>query len=158
MNKPIVKSEIDLRVQDLKTSVNNFISFFKKNYNYQTQVNTHWSAKDILGHITFWHESFARNIQDLGNGVKPTPLKGKLSEVNDQSVETTRPFTIPELIDRLRTAQKTIEKHITNEKIGMIPYKKGSRDYSRLEHVEIVTQHINKHLVGLKKELETSGR
>ena len=78
----------------------------------------------------------------------------KLSEVNRQSVETTASVSISELIARLRGAQKTIEQHIFDESIEIIPYKKGSRGYSREEHLEIVTAHIKKHLKDLKKKLK----
>lgn len=110
-----------------------------------------WSAKDILGHITFWHESFSRNLKDLVKNVKPTPLKGKLSEVNNASVMTTKDITIPTLIKRLKTAHRTIKLNITNPNVNLIPYKKGSRDYDRLEHLIVVNNHIQKHLRDLKK-------
>ncbi|CAG0930139.1 hypothetical protein TFLX_01616 [Thermoflexales bacterium] len=38
-----------------------------------------WTAKDILGHVTFWHESFARNVADLVHDGQPQPLKGQLA-------------------------------------------------------------------------------
>lgn len=128
-----------------------FIDFFQQEYNYESMVYTHWNAKNILGHVTFWHESFARNISDLGTNQKPNPLKGKLSEVNQRSVETTQEVPIPHLITRLKEAQRTVEAHIFNENITLIPYKKGSRDYSRYEHLDIVARHITRHLKDLKK-------
>ena len=41
-------------------------------------VCTYRSAKDVLGRVTFWYESFARNIEGPSQGPKPSPLKGKL--------------------------------------------------------------------------------
>ncbi|UTW62441.1 hypothetical protein KFE98_20950 [bacterium SCSIO 12741] len=146
--------EIESKLVDLQNAVKEFIGFYHQDLDFQIRVNPLWSAKDILGHITFWHESFARNISALGKGQKPLPLQGKLSEVNARSVEETEPFSHVELINRLKTAQQTIEEHIGNESIGMIPYKKGSRDYSRLEHLEIVAHHIQKHLKGLRKAVK----
>jgi len=142
-----------IHLEPLQTAVNDFIAFYQEELNYHTMVYTLWDAKDILGHIVFWHESFAANIADLGHGCKPNPLKGKLSEVNARSVETTKEVPIPELIERLRQAQHTIEQHIYNESIDLIPYKKGSRDYSRSEHVDIVTHHIGRHLRDVRKKL-----
>ncbi len=138
-------------LKTLSQRVNEFCLFYKNDKNYNNMIYAKWSAKDVLGHITFWHESFARNLKDLSDGVKPNPLKGKLSEVNHMSVESTRNVSILELIIRLKTAQKIIEKHITNTAVENIPYKKGSRDYNRLEHLQIVENHINRHLKDLKK-------
>lgn len=145
-------NEIEINIDRLKSELKNFISFFEQGYDYNVMVYELWNAKNILGHITFWHESFARNISDLGKGIKPNPLKGKLSEVNQLSIETTQNTSINDLIVRLEKAQATIEKYIFDKKIGPIPYKKGSRDYSREEYLEIVTNHIHKHLNDLRKK------
>ncbi len=147
---------MEAKLKQLKENIDNFVSFFEAGYSYDVMIYSHWDAKDILGHITFWHESFARNISDLGNGRKPSPLKGKLSEVNQLSVESTKSVSIQELILRLRQAQEIIEQHILNDNIDLIPYKKGSRDYSRGEHLEIVVQHIHKHLKDLRKKYGTT--
>ena len=148
-----MSNSLKTEVGQLKSQLQAFIMFFEQEYDYTTMVYELWNAKDVLGHITFWHESFARNISDLGKGKKPNPLKGKLSQVNQLSVETTRQQSIDELIARLHKAQKTIEKHIFNAEIELIPYKKGSRSYSRIEHVIIVENHIRKHLTHLQKSI-----
>lgn len=138
----------------LHQKVQDFIQFFEQDMAYDFMVYELWSAKDILGHIVFWHESFAKNLKDLALGTPCTPLRGKLSEVNQRSVATTKSIPIPDLILRLKAAQKTIALHITNETIDLIPYKKGSRSYSRHEHLEVVAGHIHKHLRDLKQALK----
>lgn len=138
--------DIATRLKLLQHQVSKFITFYKQDVDFNKKVYPLWSAKDVLGHITFWHESFARNLLDLAEGRKPNPLKGKLSEVNNLSVSSTKASTIQELLDRLATAQKVIDSHILNDAILEIPYKKGSRNYTRLEHLEVVERHISKHL------------
>ncbi|MEM9672830.1 MAG: hypothetical protein AAF992_09560, partial [Bacteroidota bacterium] len=119
---------------------------------FSLMVYAHWSAKDILGHLVFWHESFARNLRDIAQNQKPNPLKGKLSEVNQMGVDATRSVSIDRLINRLTAAQLVIDKHIFNTEVKLIPYKKGSRDYGRLEHLEVVAAHIKRHLKDLHKK------
>lgn len=138
--------DINTRLKLLQHQVSKFITFYKQDVDFNKKVYPLWSAKDVLGHITFWHESFARNLLDLAEGRKPNPLKGKLSEVNNLSVSSTKTSTIQELLDRLATAQKIIDSHILNDAILEIPYKKGSRNYTRLEHLEVVERHISKRL------------
>ena len=53
----------------------------------ETDIDDGWTAKDILGHITFWHESFARNVSALSEGLDPVPLKGRYVDLNQRSVE-----------------------------------------------------------------------
>ncbi|NHZ71718.1 MAG: ClbS/DfsB family four-helix bundle protein [Aquificales bacterium] len=110
-----------------------------------------WTAKDILGHITFWHESFARNVSDIVNDIKPTPLKGKYSDLNQRCLDEMRTHTIEDIIKRLKVAHRIIQENILNAKLALIPYKKGSRDYSPEEHLDIVNKHIKEHLKGIKE-------
>lgn len=129
----------------LQKQVQEFILFFQQSNDYTKVVYTDWSAKDVLGHIVSWHESFARNVDDLVHDRKPNPLKGSLVEVNEKGVLETKPISVQNLVVRLKSAQVTIEQDIMSEKITFIPYKKGSRDYSREEHLEVVYRHIKKH-------------
>ena len=115
-----------------------------------TVVYEGWSAKDILGHVTFWHESFARNVDDLVHDRKPTPLKGKLGDLNQQGVAELRPCSVEEVIGRLVAAQRIIHANILNPKLSLIPYRKGSRDYTPEEHLGIVVDHIGEHVQAIQ--------
>ncbi len=137
--------------EQLSHTVQEFDAFFDNNYDFGRIVYTDWSAKDVLCHVLSWHESFARNVEDIVNGRKPNPLKGSLTEVNEKGVRENRQFTIPELRDKLRNAQLIIDTHILDSRIILIPYKKGSRSYSREEHLDVVFRHISGHLKDLKK-------
>ena len=150
------EKEIKTNVRILRNELDQLFEFYEKGLDYDKMVYKYWNAKDILGHLTFWHESFARNISDLGKGIKPKPVKGNLSVVNKQSVETTKNESIENLIKRLKDAQDTIEEFIFIDRINLIPYKKGSRDYSRREHLEIVSNHIHKHLIDISKKYGTT--
>jgi hypothetical protein len=111
-----------------------------------------WSAKDILGHLTFWHESFARNVADLVHDRKPTPLKGKLSDLNQQGVDEMRPRSLAEVIGRLQAAQRIIHRHILDPKLTLIPYRKGSRDYTPEEYLGVVADHIQAHVKAIQSK------
>jgi hypothetical protein len=104
-----------------------------------------WTAKDILGHLTFWHESFARNLSDLVNDVKPTLLKGRFIDLNQSGVDEMRKYSLTVVLQRFATAHRVIQENINNPKLILIPYKKGSRDYSPQEHLDIVNEHIKEH-------------
>jgi hypothetical protein len=105
-----------------------------------------WSAKDVLAHLTFWHESFARNVDDLVNGRKPTPLKGRFIDLNQGGVDAMASLTLAQVIERFESAHAIIQASILNPTLTFIPYKKGSREYTAEEHLDIVNEHINEHL------------
>lgn len=141
-------------LEKLNNTVDSFVSFFKDDKDFNQMVYTYWTVKDVLGHVTFWHESFARNLQDVSESRKATPLKGKLSDVNKMSVDSTREIPVSVLCQRLIKAQKFIAKHIVNTTVENIPYKKGSRNYSRLEHLQVVNSHIAKHIRDIINKLK----
>lgn len=86
-----------------------------------------WSAKDYLGDVVYWHESFARNIADVSNGVKPNPIKSSLRDATKEGIRISRELSVATLLRRLNRAQKTIEQHILNDTIALIPYSSFGR-------------------------------
>lgn len=108
-------------------------------------VNRLWTAKEVLCHVTFWHESLARNLDAVARHQQPPLLKGTLATLNQQGVEELRPNAVDQLIDRLLTAQATIQATILDPTIGLIPYRSGARPYTPDEHLEMVRAHIRKH-------------
>ena len=153
-----MESEVEIvtAIADLDASIERLCAFFEESRDFSIPVNTLWSAKDVLGHLVFWHESFAKNITAVATGLKPDLLKGNLPEINAQSVATTKRVSIPTLCARMRKAQMEIKKHILNPAIEHIPYRQRSRKYGRLEHVKMVENHIGRHLKSLRKKLNVS--
>jgi hypothetical protein len=116
-----------------------------------------WTAKDILGHIVFWHESFARNVYDIASNVKPTPLKGRLTDLNQQSVVEMQPCSTGTLLLRLESAHQVIQQNIHQPGLELLPYRQGSRKVTPEEHLEIVDRHLSGHLNDIEKALSASG-
>jgi hypothetical protein len=141
-------------LQDLNQTVTRLLDTYHALPDPNVEVYEFWSAGDVLAHLTFWHESFARNVDDLVNGRKPTPLKGRLSDLNQEGVERMGHLPLQEVILRFMTAQRVIHDNILNPKLGSIAYRKGSRDYTPEEHLEIVTGHINCHLKDVRKAVK----
>ena len=132
-----------------------------KNVNYNAIIKTDnkdylvvgWSAKDYLGDILYWHESFARNIADVSNGVKPNPIKLSLRDATREGVRTSRELSVSTLLRRLNKAQKTIEQHILNDTIAVIPYRRGSRMYDRVDYLDIRTSEFRWHFWAVVQSL-----
>jgi hypothetical protein len=131
--------------------VNDVIRFFNQNNDFSKTIYTDWTAKDVLAHINTWHESFAKNVFDIVNENKLTPLKGKIAEINEHGVKKYKNDTIDELINKLKYSQEIINKNIKMEIVKEIPYKKGSRNYTPKEHLDVVYEHIKGHLNDINK-------
>ena len=140
----------------LNESMAQFIAAYQQIADPNREVSEGWSAKDILAHVTFWHESFARNVDDLAHERKPAPLKGRLGDLNQQGVESMRTLPGEVILQRLKDAHQVIQAHILDPRLALIPYRKGSRDYTPEEHLRIVDDHIRAHLGAIKSALRES--
>ena len=58
---------------------------------------------------------------------------------------------------RFQSAQQGIRENILNPALTLIPYRKGSRDYTPEEHLVIVNEHIRGHLQDIRKAFNLSG-
>lgn len=103
----------EILLKQLNETISQVFDVYQSMANPEIAIYDGWTAKDILGHIVFWHESFARNVRDIVNDTKPTPLKGKYSDLNQQC------------FDEMRT--KTVDEN--NQEIGSCP-QRHSRKYS----------------------------
>jgi hypothetical protein len=139
------------KLQQLDETVAQLYDTYKHLSDSGVMVYKQWTAKDVLAHLTFWHESFARNVMDLVNGRKPTPLKGRLIELNQAGLDAMCSEMLETVMARFNFAHKVIQENILNSTLNLIPYKKGSRDYSPEEHLEIVKGHINEHIQDVRK-------
>lgn len=128
--------------------------FYRSLPNPAIMVYELWTAKDVLAHLTFWHESFARNVDDLAHNQPPSPLKGRLADLNQAGVEALALLSLAEVLERFEKAHAIIQAHILNPALALIPYRKGSREYTAEEHLELVNDHINHHLRDIRKALK----
>jgi hypothetical protein len=144
----------EILLERLNETVAQLFAVYKNLPDPNAMVYELWSAKDVLAHLTFWHESFARNVDDLVNGRKPMPLKGRFIDLNQGGVDSMRLETLEMVMGRFQSAHKVIQKNILNPALVLIPYKKGSRDYTPEEHLDIVIGHIKEHLKDVRKALK----
>lgn len=140
-------------LENLAESVLQLLSVCRNLTNPNTVVYPAWTVKDVLCHITFWHESFARNVSDLANDRKPKPLRGTYKELNLRCTEEFRSLPFEEIFSRLEEAQLIIQKHILNPNLVLIPYRIGSKDYSPEDHLQVVSKHIKKHIKDIEKAI-----
>ena len=139
-------------LKQLDEAVQCIIATVRKSSNPGSVQVDDWTAKDTLGHIAFWHESFARNARAMVDGREPNVLEGKYPDLNQRGVERSRPMSVGQIAGRIKRAQVVIRRCITRMPADMrIPYRRGSRDYSPDEHLKIVRDHIMAHVHRIEK-------
>lgn len=104
-----------------------------------------WSVKDVIAHVVSWQEYYARVTGALVKGDVPDLFKGSLGETNEQGVKQYRKFSRKQLLDKLNQATKSLIRNLKQLKVKEIPYRRGSRDYSPEEYIDVISSHIQSH-------------
>ncbi len=143
---------------ELDSAVERLVAAAAANASADVLVDDSWAVRDVVGHVTFWHESFARNVHDLVRGRRPTPLRGRLSDLNERGVAEARAVPLDTIVDRFRAAHATIRASILSPALGLIPYRVGSRPYTPGEHLAVVRDHIQAHARSLERASDPGRR
>lgn len=114
-------------------------------------VHGDWAARDVMAHIVFWHESFARNVADLVADRKPVPLAGTYASLAEQMRDELGAIPVEGLLERLAAAQTVIRRAILDPSLDVIPYRRGSRPYLPDEHLAVVRDHVLAHASELER-------
>ena len=155
------RSELAVRaalLAELDAAVERLLAAAAANVSDDVLVDGSWTVRDVVGHVTFWHESLARNVADLVHARRPTPLRGRLSDLNERSVAEARTGPPDAIVERLTAAHATIRASILSPTLCLIPYRVGSRPYTPGEHLEVVRDHIQAHARSLERASDPSRR
>lgn len=154
------RSELAVRAEllaELDATVERLLAAAAAHVSDDAVVDGSWAVRDVVGHVTFWHESFARNVDDLVHRRRPTPLRGRLADLNERGVAEARTVPLDTIVDRFRAAHATIRASIVSPTLGLIPYRVGSRPYTPGEHLEVVRDHIRAHARSLERASDAGG-
>lgn len=110
-----------------------------------------WTVKDVLCHIAFWHRYYAQNYASLADGEKPYvfPSKGG-STRNQDGVQSLNRKSRMELFRIIKNSQDSLRKSIVVSHVPEMNYI-GSTKYSTEDFLKIVTGHIGRHTIQVKR-------
>lgn len=109
-----------------------------------------WTVKDVLCHITFWHENYAANYKALSEHIDP-PLPQDMSTINIAGVLSLNKLSVKVLIAKLMKAHKSLYKSIVEKKVPHMTYSKGGRTYKTADFLELIIRHLATHTRHIKK-------
>ena len=136
---------VEERLAELEEAVTALVAVARALPDPNAVTTAEWTARDVLAHLVFWHESFARNVADLAAGRRPTPLSGTYAALAARTRTELGGLGIEALIARLMEAQGVIRGSVGDPTITLIPYRRGSRPYPPEEHLAVVRDHVRAH-------------
>lgn len=134
----------------LSESVDNFVKEVN-NHNFSKMATDEWTVKDELCHIAGWHEYYAQNYAAQASGTKPFLFvsRGGLTR-NQEMVEKLKNKSKKYLIDLLNKAHASLYHSIVIKKVPRMTYIVGT-DYATDKFLEMITGHINRHTLLVKR-------
>jgi hypothetical protein len=142
---------VDERLTELEDALAELVAVARAVPDSAAVTTGEWTARDVVAHLVFWHESFARNVADLAAGRRPRPLAGTYAALADRTKTELGGLGIEELIERLLTAQAAVAAHLRDPRVELIPYRRGSRAYPPDEHLAVVRDHVRHHAQELQR-------
>ena len=144
------------RILETFTLLTNSIDRFKEEYKLHypsDRMSDIWSVKDILCHITYWHQYYARNLSAQASGRSYVFPHIPFYELNQRGVEKLRSHSDENLFAMLTKANNKLKKVILCGKVKQITYRVGTV-YTFDRFLFIVNRHIRSHTrqVGRKRK------
>lgn len=101
-DEPIRPQLLDL-LQHARTDEVAFVASLGVGERNATGALDHWSAKDLVAHLTFWRATMLKRLQAAQRGETP-PSFDNFLELNDQNFEANRHRTWAEVLDNSQRA------------------------------------------------------
>ncbi len=137
-------------LETLTESINRFLSEYAL-HDPADKATAEWSAKDVLCHITYWHEYYAKNLDAEAHGKKFIFPDLTYYELNWRGVLMLRPYADTKLIGMLTNANKRLVETIMSGKVTEMTYRQGSKPYPINQFLEVITGHIHGHTDEIRK-------
>jgi hypothetical protein len=134
----------------LTEAVKAFLGDINK-HNLLDMATDKWTVKDELCHIAFWHDYYAKNYAALAADEKPVLFVSKNGSTrNQEGVDRLHHKSLKYLINLLNNAQSSLYESIVLNHVPKMTYIVGT-EYKTEEFLEIVTGHINRHAVLVRR-------
>lgn len=112
-------------------------------------VTSEWTVKDVLGHICFWHQYYAKQYEALERG-EPPYIHRSLAGKNEEGRVKMKPISKSRLIKELKQAHEILRKSIVIGNVPRMSYMK-SRVYTTGDFIDVVIGHITRHTLQVRR-------
>lgn len=118
-----------------------------------------WGPREMLVHIVFAHELYAKYLRSTVEGREPPLFEGLYREQNARALSENANIGVLELISRLKTAHADLKRLVVRPATQSAPFyfKAGSKARSLETALGEVVGHIRGHLGDIRRlELEAA--
>ena len=134
----------------LTETLNQFVEEYRLHHP-NDKVSEEWSVKDVLCHITYWHQYYAENLATEAKGIAFVFRNIRGSQINQTGVESLRSYSDEQIVGRLTAGHKMLKRSVYSGKVTQMTYRKGAKPYSLSEFLDIIDRHIQRHTAAMKK-------
>ena len=115
-----------------------------------------WGPREVLIHLVFWHEQYARIASDILGGKKREMLRGTFKQINAAAVSQNATATLADLLGRWGVAHEELFRisrwrQATRLKFSL---REGSKEWPFLVLMRLAAGHILRHEEKLRKMLD----
>lgn len=136
------------------SSLSKTVELFIKEVNKQSLNNVaadKWTVKDVLCHIVFWHQYYAKQYASLAAGKKPFIFTSKGGSTrNQEGVNSLNDHSKKDLIRFLNKANESLYRSIVIRQIPGMDYTDRNH-YKTKDFLEIVIGHIRRHTIQVRR-------
>jgi uncharacterized protein DUF1706 len=141
--------------QQLTSAVDAFLEYFSTlpQQRLRSSTGTSWGPREVLIHLVFWHEQYARITESITRGQTPTLLQGTFKEWNAKATQLERRTTVDELLGRFKAANSrliAIAEH-RNARALSFCFREGSKSWLYDDALVAISRHIRGHIEKLRR-------
>lgn len=119
-----------------------------------------WGPRQVLAHLVFWHEAYARQLEAHLTGKGWLLPEGTFDQLNAHAVASLEHVGVPTLLARFRAANTRLGRLALDPKAAgvRIQLKQGSKSWLPGEFLVMVEAHIRRHGEKLRKQHAPRGK
>lgn len=138
----------------LRETVNEFAAYLESLPPALTSPQA-WGPREVLAHISYWHERYVEIIESAAAGHEPSPLSASFRDLNARAVEAMAHESIRTMARRLIKAQGRLEAIAPEARRRRlrVAIKAGAKQWPVGELLVRVEGHIRGHQATLRREL-----
>ena len=112
-----------------------------------------WHAKDVLGHLVYWHRSSANAVTAVAGGGSPTAQTDTVDAINAQVRQATTPISVRELTVALSLSQQKLSAaaHRLQSPDAVVRIRLDGSQRTLRELLQVTRDHLRQHLAELRE-------
>jgi len=150
---PAVNPAVVGLLREIDTDLDGIVRWFDTVLYPESVPVGEWHAKDVLGHLVYWHRSSANAVTSVAEGHGPTQQTDTVDALNAQVRLATGPIPVRELTVALSLSQKKLAAAArrVNAPEAVVRVRLDGRERRLAELLRVTRDHLRQHLAELRE-------